>query len=172
MELKDILRKFIAQNLPDSPFVRGTVKSVSGLECEIEPGADFPAYTNVMLRASLADPATGVILTPKVGSNVFCCVVDQSAGQAHIFQYDQVEKVEILTTAGAVGTVPFSAKVADKILALENKVNKLIQDMGTHTHTGNLGAPTTPPIPPFVADAVITPTTTAADLENANFKHS
>jgi len=49
--------------------------------------------------------------------------------------------------------------------SLISKINRLENIMNSHTHTGNLGAPTTPQLTPIV------PLTLASDLENTKIKH-
>jgi hypothetical protein len=68
-------------------------------------------------------------------------------------QYDGIVKVGDLVT---------------KLNNLENKVNTILSSFNSHTHIGNLGAPTSPPAAPIVGVLV---TTVQADLENTNVKH-
>jgi hypothetical protein len=78
---------------------------------------------------------------------------------------------------GTYKGIPIAQNVANKILALETRVNNLLSAFNTHTHSYYPG-PTTPapggvttvPVKPD-SDQPINPTTSASDLENTDITH-
>jgi len=58
--------------------------------------------------------------------------------------------------------------LVEKINALENRLNQHVALYNLHVHTGNIGAPTTPPV---ASDTEVLTNTTVVDIENPDVKH-
>lgn len=170
------------------------VTAVNGVECTLSPASDEPDYEGVGLRASLDGEDTGLICIPKIGSMVLAAIVNEISGDARIIQYTELERIEIKfaedyyfklnadktvelrcdtlrVLQGANGGVPIALNVAQKFNQLENMTNALYNFAISHIHTsGAQGSPTTPALTP-PATMLISPVTSAQDLENQDFTH-
>ncbi len=127
-ELKNNLRKIIAGN--DLFLSTGIVKSVSGILCEVEIGR--LTVPDVRLRASELDDEGELLLVPKIGSAVVVGSLTGDLSQLVVLQVDHVEKVtvtgRITVNGGELGGII-------KIQELTDKLNELVKDFNSHTHT-------------------------------------
>ena len=146
-ELADNLRRVLGNK--GVAISTGIVKSVSGIFCEIEVGK--LVVPDVRLRASETADDGEILLVPKVGTAVVFGSLTGDLSQLVVLQIDHVESIKITGSISISGDIAinegnFGGLI--KIAELTNKLNSLVQSFNAHTHTGNMGAPTTPPITP------------------------
>ena len=119
---------------------QGVVKSVEGITCTVTSGnIDLP---DVRLRASEAELENDVVLIPKIGSAVIVGSLSGDLSQLAVLVCDEVDSVrvsgQITLNGGKQGGLV-------NIQSLTDVLNKLVDSYNSHTHTGNQGAPTSPP---------------------------
>lgn len=146
-ELADNLRRVLGNK--GVAISTGIVKSVSGILCEIEVGK--LVVPDVRLRASETADDGEILLVPKVGTAVIFGSLTGDLSQLVVLQIDHVESIKVTGSISISGDITinegnFGGLI--KIAELTNKLNSLVQSFNAHTHTGNMGAPTTPPITP------------------------
>lgn len=137
----------------------GIVKSVSGILCEVEVGR--MVVPDVRLRASETDDGGEILLVPKVGTAVVFGSLTGDLSQLVVLQVDHIESIK------ATGSITINEGKLGGLVNIEdltNKLNTLVQSFNTHTHTGNMGAPTSSP----VAQAQ---TFNKSDYEDTKIKH-
>lgn len=104
------------------------VKSVEGATCTVERVIDDMEIKGVLLSTEI-DGSTGIVITPTVESYVLCTRIDST--KWFVCQTSKIEKIalnfsdKIVINDGSNGLAKVD-KVADKLNALENKVNELI----------------------------------------------
>ena len=156
-ELADNIRKIMGDG--GVTVSTGIVKSVSDIVCEIEVGRI--TVPDVRLRASETDDDGELLLVPKVGSAVVFGSLSGDLSQLVVLQVDHVESIKatgsITINGGKLGGL---VNIGD----LTSKINELVQSFNTHTHTGNMGSPTSTPI----AQAK---TFNKSDYEDTKIKH-
>ena len=140
-ELADNLRRVLGNK--GVAISTGIVKSVSGILCEIEVGK--LVVPDVRLRASETADDGEILLIPKVGTAVVFGSLTGDLSQLVVLQIDHVESIKI---TGSISINDGNLGGLIKIAELTNKLNTLVQSFNTHTHTGNMGAPTSPPVSP------------------------
>lgn len=156
-ELADNLRRVLGNK--GVAISTGIVKSVSGILCEIEVGK--LVVPDVRLRASETADDGEILLIPKVGTAVVFGSLTGDLSQLVVLQVDHIESIK------ATGSITINEGKLGGLVNIEdltNKLNTLVQSFNTHTHTGNMGAPTTPP----VAQAQ---TFNKSDYEDTKIKH-
>lgn len=156
-ELADNIRKIMGDG--GVTVSTGIVKSVSGIVCEIEVGRI--TVPDVRLRASETEDDGELLLVPKVGSAVVFGSLTGDLSQLVVLQVDHVESIKatgsITINGGKLGGM---VNIGD----LTTKINELVQSFNTHTHTGNMGSPTSPPM-------VQAKTFNKSDYEDTKIKH-
>ena len=156
-ELADNLRRVFGTR--GVTISTGIVKSVSGILCEVEVGRLF--VPDVRLRASETADGGEILLVPKVGTAVVFGSLTGDLSQLVVLQVDRIESIK------ATGSITINEGKLGGLVNIEdltNKLNTLVQSFNTHTHTGKMGAPTTPP----VAQAQ---TFNKSDYEDTKIKH-
>lgn len=156
-ELADNLRRVFGTR--GVTISTGIVKSVSGILCEVEVGK--LVVPDVRLRASETADGGEILLVPKVGTAVVFGSLTGDLSQLVVLQVDHIESIK------ATGSITINEGKLGGLVNIEdltNKLNTLVQSFNTHTHTGNMGAPTTPP----VAQAQ---TFNKSDYEDTKIKH-
>ena len=146
-ELADNLRRVLGNK--GVAISTGIVKSVSGILCEIEVGK--LVVPDVRLRASETADDGEILLIPKVGTAVVFGSLTGDLSQLVVLQIDHVESIKITGSISISGDITVNdGKLGGliKIAELTNKLNAFVQSFNAHTHTGNMGAPTTAPVTP------------------------
>lgn len=137
-ELAENLRRVMGGN--GIAISTGIVKSVSGILCEVEVGK--LVVPDVRLRASETADKGEILLVPKVGTAVVFGSLTGDLSQLVVLLVDVVESIK------ATGSITINEGKLGGLVNIEdltNKLNSFVQLFNTHTHTGNMGAPTTPP---------------------------
>lgn len=137
-ELAENLRRVMGGN--GIAISTGIVKSVSGILCEVEVGK--LVVSDVRLRASETADKGEILLVPKVGTAVVFGSLTGDLSQLVVLQVDVVESIK------ATGSITINEGKLGGLVNIEDltsKLNSFVQSFNTHTHTGNMGAPTTPP---------------------------
>lgn len=148
--------------------------------CDIEPTADAADIFDVRLRAAIInDNEDGLILVPKIGSEVVVAKINTS--QFIMIASTELELLKIqigvqkmvLDKNGFVfndGNLEGMVKInelVDKLNKIENKVNSLINHYNTHNHAHPQG-PTTGLLVQFSGGGLTL--TQKIDLENIKIK--
>lgn len=84
--------------------------------------------------------------------------IENTQGNVHI------DGTEILLGASASDYVALAASVKAQLDSIQTAITTLVTNFNAHTHTGNLGSPTTPPLVPSTASY------TAAEVAAAKVK--
>lgn len=138
-ELADRLRDIQSQR---EVFCCGKVVSVDGLTCMVEVGSDT---IEVSLRPTELAQSGELLIVPKVGSAVVCGCVEGDYSRMVILAMDVADQImmtgKVVINGGGLGGLV-------NIAALTGKLNELVDMFNAHTHTGNMGAPTSPPTSP------------------------
>lgn len=154
-ELADRLREIQPQR---EVFCCGKVVSVDGLTCMVAVGTDT---IEVSLRPTELAQSGELLVVPKVGSAVVCGCLEGDYSRMVILAMDVADQImmtgTVVLNGGGLGGLV-------NIGALTNKLNNLVNAFNSHTHTGNMGAPTSPPASP--AD-----TFSQADYEDTQVTH-
>jgi hypothetical protein len=87
-----------------------------------------------------ADEGNGMLLIPKVGSMVI--VVEIARFEYAVVLYSAVEKITMLD--GSFGGLIKISPLVEKLNAIENMVNKIVEDFNAHSHPGNGSPPSVP----------------------------
>lgn len=103
----------------------------------------------------MPEVADGLMLIPAVGSSVYVL-------QGVIIGYSDIDEIWLRGTQ--YGGLVRVSDLVDKLNALENKVNGIINTFNLHTHAGT-GSPPTPTI-----TGTLTPTQ-ITDIENTKVQH-
>jgi hypothetical protein len=155
-----------------------TAVNESNRTCSVEPITTSLA-TGFNEVALTADPNDGFICYPEIDSTVRVAVTNK--GEKYILQFSDLSKIritignseivvkdsDITFNDGNLGGLVKLNDLITKLNNLENKVNAIISTFNSHTHIGNLGAPTAPPTIPI--SGTLTPTQ-KTDLENTKIK--
>ena len=119
----------------DFHVLKGVVTEVDPAtkNCVVKPDGDEPEFNDVKYAVN-PDIEQGIILKPKVGSQVTIGVLEAIGGtQAAIVDMQEFE--ELVYDAGS-DTVATAKRTADRIKILEDKVNDLYDLITTHVHIG------------------------------------
>lgn len=140
-----------------------TVTTISGDEELLIDG--------VLLQTSVDD---GFVIYPKIGSTVFISNSDKMP--TFVAMYSEVDKVVAVQTKwtfnkGDLGGLVKVIPTAEKIKALEEKVNGLISKFNAHTHILTLTVGTGTAAPPANQDTPISPLTQQSDIEDTKVLH-
>lgn len=144
-ELADNLRRVLGNK--GVAISTGVVKSVSGILCEIEVGK--LVVPDVRLRASETADDGEILLIPKVGTAVVFGSLTGDLSQLVVLQIDHVESIKITGSISISGDIAINEGKLGGLVNIEdltNKLNTLVQSFNAHTHTGNIGSPTSPPV--------------------------
>jgi hypothetical protein len=171
--------------------------SKSGVVRSVDTGAqkaqvqltmhDKDQTVDVLLNAT-PDNDMGIIIYPKVDSDVVVCDIDGD-GIYTIIQYGKIDKLvvkigsttelevtdgNIVMNGGSYGGLVKVSELVDKIKSIENLLNSLINKFNAHTHP-YLPGPGPTPSPTSVTatpeTGSISPVTAIADIENQHVKH-
>lgn len=128
-----------------TPLYQGRVTSVEGEVCTVE--VDSLEIPDVRLRATTASSSGACLLIPRIGSGVIVGSLSGDLSTLAVLSVDELERVElhgkVILNAGRNGGLV-------NIDALTAKLNEVIQQLNTHTHTSAAaGSPTTPPLKPI-----------------------
>ena len=165
MTIRDIIQQ----------IVRATVDVDFGIPCEVfdytEDGQTISCspidgradFLKVRLQA---DPKSGALLIPKIGSIV---IVEQTShDSAFVSLFGELE--EIIFLDGDNGGVVKVSELVEKLNNIENWISQFKPIYEAHSHptapTGPISPPTSIPIVPAAPTL-----TTEQELENENFKH-
>lgn len=156
-ELANNLRRVLGSS--QMTISTGIVKSVSGTLCEIQVGG--MTIPDVRLRASETEDDGELLIVPRVGTPVIFGSLTGDLSQLVVLGVDHVESIK------ATGTITINRGKLGGLVNigdLTDKLNALVQTFNTHTHTGNMGSPTTTP----TAQAQ---TFNKSDYEDTTIKH-
>lgn len=147
-------------------ITQGIVKSVSGKLCEVEIGNIV--IPDVRLRASELDDDGEMLVTPKVGSAVTVGSLNGDLSQLVVLQVDHIESIVI--NGGQLGGLINIGDLTDKLNALKDSFNDLVNKYNEHTHTGTCpdGAVSTNPTSSIASDAQAFD---KSDYEDETIKH-
>lgn len=154
-ELADRLRAMQPQR---DFFTSGKVLKVDGLTCVVAVG-------NGELEANLRPTSLAqdgeILIVPKVGSAVVMGCLAGDYSQMIVLAMDAAERVvingEVMINGGSNGGLV-------NVAALTDKLNELVESFNQHTHTGNMGSPTSPP-------SILATSFKKDDYEDSNVKH-
>jgi hypothetical protein len=120
----------------------------------------------------MAETEDGLLLVPEIGSSVIVAYNNELI--PFVVMYSGIESATfwvngvITLKDGTLGGIPIVGALLQKINALENKVNQLLQAYNAHVHTDPVSGSTgTPSIP---VAGTLTPTQ-LVDIENKNVTH-
>ncbi len=120
------------------------------------------------LKASADGGSQAFVIYPIVGSYVFCVNENNSKNRYCVLMVDKIDKIVI--NGGENGGLVIAPNLVDRLNAIENAFNDLLNNYKTHVHTSAApGSPTTP-ITPVVTMGTIG-TTELGDIENIKIKH-
>ncbi len=170
MEDEQIRKAIIAllQGLIPLVATWGVVKSIEGKTCTVT--IDELDYSDVLLGFD----KSGVVITPKKDSRVLVLFTDKGKTNGSVIIVEQTDGVEVM--GNEFGGLVQVKKLTDKINALEEKVNSLINSYTEHTHPATLavsgssatGTTNTTVIVPAISTLTLTE---QADIENIKVKH-
>jgi hypothetical protein len=160
-------------------MIVGTVDSIQGNTCTCIIDDQLP-LTGVQLQAAICD---GWLLVPAIGSTVV--IFKSIQNDPFIGLYSDIESaylqagngsIEILSDGsitlndGSLGGIIKGVNLVQKLNNLENKVNQIISNFNTHTHSGVTTGPGTsgPGLTPITG--TLTPTT-VAQITNDKITH-
>lgn len=154
-ELANRLRELQPQR---ETFVSGVVVKVEGLTCFVDIGG-------TEIEANLRPTEIGIdgelLVVPKVGSAVVMASMNGDLAHMLVLAMDAAEELRLsgkmIINDGVQGGLI-------NINALTKKLNAFVDSFNTHTHTGNMGAPTSIPM-------VEAKTFVAGDYEDTNVTH-
>lgn len=195
-EIRAIIKRIAQENVPmQTTLCRViSVDSTSGKESiEADPLNDDANFKETRLRASLNGATAGIVVYPKVGTEVIVGILDNNLSSAFVIQVNEPEQIKITTTQGikfnllTSGTVEVDAPkivlrkgillgipsvipLVSMLNRLEVAFNAFMAAYNTHVHATPGTAPSTPPTaianPPF--PGIIAPLTTVSTIENPN----
>lgn len=195
-EIRAIIKRIAQENVP----MQATLCKVISVDLtpgkesiEADPLNDDANFKETRLRASLNGASAGIVVFPKVGTEVIVGILDNNLSSAYVIEVNEPEQIKITTTQGikfnllTSGTVevdapkiimrngirlgiPSVVPLVSMINRLEMAFNGLLAAYNTHVHATPGTAPSTPPTaianPPF--PGIIAPITTVATIENPN----
>ena len=160
--ISDLINKLIETN--DEIF--STVGEVSEVDenartCTITPANGTAKIVGCRLQSGI-DSQSGFVMIPKEGTNAVATFINNQT--AYVAMMDELEKIIVDTdlvqfNGGNNGGLINIDPLVDKINALENALNSLIQSYNTHIHN------TTATIGPTAVVGVITPTTSSGPTQ-------
>jgi hypothetical protein len=163
-DIKNHLRDILGLNQPFQIIIPATVKAVNGNTCDVTPVNGEADILGVRLASE--DDATDFICIPTVGSVVMVGMIDGEMGI--VVMFGKIDSVKI--RGDQYGGLIKIEKLVDKINALENLVNNILDTLKTTT-IPLAPSGTYPFAPLYTTFNDITPVTSKGDLENPNIKH-
>ena len=136
-ELKD---RLCGLHQDPTTLLIGKVASVDGLTCMIQLGS---VMVEAQLRPTALQKDGHMLMVPAVGSAVVVGSTTGDLTQLIVLAMDQAEKVEV------TGKITFNGGKLGGLINvpdLTTKLNELVNHINTHTHTCNMGSPTSPPL--------------------------
>jgi hypothetical protein len=139
--------------------------------------------TTARLTASIDSKDTKVVIYPKPNSVVLVGTIQDQKALNYVTSVSEIDSIKFITQTGITlngedfGGLVKVEPTADKIKALEEKVNGLIDDVKGHTHpyvdttTSGTVNSTTSASSGFDDLSKFNPLTEKSDLENTNVKH-
>lgn len=118
----------------------GIVTAVDGMMCDVKIG-DI-VVPGVRLRATEIQHEGEILLVPSVNSAVIVGSLTGDYSQLVVLQVDRVDSIKI------TGSVTLNGGKNGGLInidGLTDSINALVDTFNRHTHTGNMGSPTTPP---------------------------
>lgn len=163
-QIKQSLADILAAN---ADVVSGKVVSVEDDSCEVEPSDDsLPNLPIVRLRSILDGSTSGFYGVPSVGAEVLVLMI--SKNEAFLLSSNSYSGI-VLRTDGHGGLVKVEG-LLERLNAIENKLNELLNAVKSHTHSP---VPPNGTAPPSLGLADLTPVdnTTREEIENEAVKH-
>ena len=169
--LKDLINNLVKDQIPKQVF-SVKVQSVDKTKntCSVLPEDGRPELYGVRLMAVVDSVDNKLVIYPKVESIALVCLIENEKTEAYLLAVSEVESFhlkvqnEISFNEGALGGLPVSNKVKERLNLIENKVNALIDYVNTHVHSGNGIAPS-----PSFTDGSLS-NTSEADIHNEKIK--
>ena len=183
IEIKNKIRSMVGQNSP--LLLTAKVESVDANNgtCVVSVGS--LRLTDVRLRSVINTNASKLLITPAKGSYVTIIDLSGELRATEVIGYSEIETLDIETSNDinirCNGTITFNEgdnhgivkveKVAEKIQALENDINKLKQAFSLWMPVVYDGGAALKAAATAWAEKTIQPTTKYSDLENDKIKH-
>jgi hypothetical protein len=121
---------------------------------------------DVRLKASFGDDPVitdGLVQIPTVGSSVIVAMIGNNVSTRFVAMFSRVDEVVLFN--GENGGVPKVVPLVQKLNAIEDKINDVIDYINGHSHPGHGSAPT----PTYTGGNLSN--TDVEDLENTQVKH-
>lgn len=138
----------------------------------------FPRVGSFVAVSMLTGYAAGVVVLTEdiesvevvISDSTSRLTIDEDGARLYVDQNTSAElsKDGIVLNGGSYDGVIKIVKLTEKLNGLVDTVNALIQDYVGHTHTGNMGSPTSPSIVPFTQTAA---KFNKGDYEDEKVKH-
>jgi hypothetical protein len=129
---------------------------------------DDTEVPQVRLKAAIDGITDGIVQIPSIDSTVLVGLIGNDTSTRFIVSYGAVDKV--LFFNGDFGGLVKVESLVDRLNSIEGKVNDVITNLLTHTHTGvQTGAGVSGAQPPTVIANLSN--TVRGDLENEKVKH-
>jgi len=162
------------QNKLSIPVQVAQVKSVDKDKCSCDvqliEGAEL---FNVNLRSALDDNKKGFVCFPKIDSLVLVGTIENNENNAFVLIFSELTDItidaKIVINDGENKGMVKLPELVQKLNAVEQKVNQLVQWSATHTHSGVLTGGGTSGVAVGVSGTLTQ--TQESDLENENVKH-
>lgn len=138
-ELSENLRRIMGRG--SVAVGTGIVRSVHGLLCDVQVGS--LTVPDVRLRASETADDGELLLVPGVGSAVVFGSLTGDLSQLVVLRADRIDSLRL------TGSVCLNGGARGGLVdigLLTDRLNALVSAFNAHTHTGNMGSPTSPPL--------------------------
>jgi hypothetical protein len=130
MTIKEALERLLAEKLPVQVVV-GKVISVdkSSMTCDIDLQT-APNMIGVRLRSVIDGKEQGILVVPKIGSNVLVGLIDNRKQSAFVIGFGEVENVRVLCDDIELAGNSFGGLVkVEELKSQLNKTNQLLQSI-------------------------------------------
>lgn len=168
MNIKEAILRYVTPLLPPVVITGKVVKvDEKNYTCDVEV-ENGPTRYDVRLRAVIDGVQNGLLIVPKVGSQVAVNTLEAKKTMSYVTMVSEVEKVLLISDEN--GGVPIAQNVAQRLNTIEKDLNNLKTVFtGWVIQGGDGGAALKTALASYMA-ATIT-TTKASDLESKTVCH-
>ena len=146
-----------------SNIIEAKVKSVSGYTCDVSPIDGTADITGVYLQT---EEANGILIIPEINSVVYVSMLSKDVG--YVTMYGGATSIKI--RGEQFGGLVKVGEVTDKLNAIENKINDLINVFTTWAPVANDGgAALKTALSDWISSQLTE--TEVSDIENENVTH-